>query len=718
MIYLKYLIFIAILYFSILFGTFLVVFEPLKNSILETQHKLNIQYIKNFEAKVKIALLNNRNADIHQDILNLKDTYILSNLTMKYIHYYITIDSILEHSNNIKTKDWILDDISMDVKFGELKKITDVIYEVIPDEDYNFEEPIEIKFQALNNINMQNSISTINLKLPQVDFDNYLTTNNTYIQQLKDYLHLDIQSKTTILFINKTDEYVQINYNINNKLVIKKLYTLLKDIFIIYTILFFLIIILTIIFNVFMVYNNIIVYLKKLEDYTLDVLNNKFYKFDSKLIKQKNIANITQSIGKISKKMASIVNELNVNKNILELQVSTDTLTKLPNTKIFEQDMKALFLTDIKSYVSMIKLEILKDFAKNNSQIRTDQLIVDFVNILKDVMLEFNNKHSQIYRFYGAQFIIISKFTSYDLMEKILIKIEERTLEIIHKYKFNTKIYHSVAIAFDHYSTTDKIVNILEHTFNSTKNNTKSYIIEDSKEIDAVDKQLETVVANIIKNDAFSISYKFNTYLFDEPDTLIMQEVAANLLHSDGTPIPIGTFISVAEHNNLATQFDKQMIIKVFKYIKKYNITHDLAVNISISSINDDNFMTWLESEILYTYKGLIDKIVFSVTTFAVTNNYDSFVKFSTEIRKFKGRVLLKRFSYNDLTLEQLEQLDLDFIRVHKDYTTNINDQRTIILKNIINFTTIHDIFVLGDLVNNKADYDILKGLKFYATSK
>jgi len=244
------------------------------------------------------------------------------------------------------------------------------------------------------------------------------------------------------------------------------------------------------------------------------------------------------------------------------------------------------------------------------------------------------------------------------------------------------------------------------------------YYIEESQKQDENALKLEKIVTSIIENDAFALSYKFDTFLFSDPTVLTMQEVSPNLLNTDGNPIPIATFISVAEHLRLAIQFDKQLIIKTLKYIKQYKIEHDLAINISISSLNDSSFNTWLESQLLFYDKETIERVVFSVTTFAVKNNYEKFAKFISDVKKFNGRILLKRFSYNDLTLAQLEHLDLDFIRVHKDYTTNIDTDRGVLLKNIVSFSEIHDIHLLGDMVTLEKDYELLKKLNFYATCR
>lgn len=720
MIYLKYLLFTIITYLTLLGVLFNLYFNTTKNQILENNNKNIELLIQNFETQIYLPLLNNQHNQINYLFSTLQQTNKFENIKIKYLDYYISRDSILLHSDNIKTKDWVLSDISIDAKYGELEKINDTIYKFIKDEDFEMPEDIEIKFQALNDSNMQNSISRINFDLPLFEKNNKVQTKDYVKEKLIEFLHLNNMKINSKLLIDNEIEFATISYVVNQENVYNTLTKSLHHIFLIFNIIFFSLFFIQILFNLYLIRTTFIKHLKELELYTADIIINKFYRFDGKKLKQKHMVNIAKHLAKISKKMASIINELNVNKDMLELQISTDTLTKLPNTKIFEQDMKTLFLSDIPAYLISLKIECLKEYAKNNSQIHTDNLIIEFVSAFQNAITTIDSKNINSYRFYGSEFILIAKHFNYEKTNQLLELIVQNISELNQKLNISDKIVHTVAIPFDHYSTTDELITQASELYKKTikESSTNSFYTLDSKQINEKDAKLEKVVLSIINNNAFSVSYRFDSYLFNEPDILVMQEASANLLDTEGKTVPIGTFISVAEHNNVATQFDKQLIIKVFKYIKQKKITHDIAINISISALEDPTFITWLESQILYDYKSILNNVVFSVTTFAVKNNFEVFKKFTKEIHKFKGRILLKRFSYNDLTLEELESLDLDFIRVHKDYTTNINQERIMVLKNIINFTVIHDIKVFGDIVSTQEDYEILKSLKFYATSK
>lgn len=723
MIYLKYIAFIITLYVGILVAIIVPSFEKLKINLVEKHKTQNNLLIDNFMTKIETVLLDNKYTQIKQYMDTFVASNIVDSLSINYTNYFVTVNYLLSSSNNIKTKDWVLNDVTMDYKFGKIVKLTDTIYKFEPKEDYDFTKPIEIKFQALNDTQMENSISKINFSLPKVTIQK-VKIEKSYLETKFEEL-LGIQDGIIVkkFYADDKNDYAILKCSTNNTQLKAETKNALIELWKFYTLCFGLILFFGILFHFYIQKFTFVKKIKAIDIYLNDVLNNNFYKFKGlEKIKQKEILSLVKNILQLTKNLSILNNELTHNRNLIELKISSDTLTKLPNKKIFEIDMKGLFIDSKDSYVTKIKLEILKTFAHENSSDLIDSLIVDFVDMINQALKLNNQKNSKLYRLYGSEFILITKYTSYKNMDSLLEVIFSNSDFLIQKYNLNSKLSFGVSVAFDKYGTIEQTLNTLENLYNTSisdsKLNQKYYFVENSQQQDEQAIRLEKIVTSIINNDAFSLSYKFNTYEFNDPEKLVMQEVSPNLFDTSGVPIPIATFISVAEHLHLAIQFDKQLIVKTLKYIKQNQIQHDLAINISISSLNDISFNTWLESQLLFYDHETVSKVVFSVTTFAVKNNYEKFAIFIKDIKKFSGRILLKRFSYNDLTLAELENLELDFIRVHKDYTTNIDTDRGVLLKNIVSFCEIHDINLLGDSVTLDSDYELLKKLNFYATSR
>ncbi|MDX9742887.1 MAG: EAL domain-containing protein [Arcobacteraceae bacterium] len=717
--YLKYFLAIVFLYIVIFISLIIPSFNHIKETLTEKHLKENNLIVDNFMIKIEPVLLDHDYKKIKEYMENFVASTIVDSLDIKYTNYYITVNNLLQNSNNIKTKNWVLNDVTIDIKYGQIEKLEDIAYKFIPDDEHRFGSDIEIKFQASNETQMENSISSINFSLPKVTIKPNEIEKNFFDTELEKLINIEKKSIKKKFFIDNTHDYAILSCVTNNAQLKTDIENSLILIWQYYSLVFLSILLVAFGSHIYLQRTTFIKTLKEIDSYLQDISNNNFHKFKgTQPIKQKDILSIINNIVGLTKTISALKNELTNNRNTIESKISSDSLTKLPNRKIFELDMKTLFISDTKSYITKLKLEVLKSFSKENKVEKIDELILDFVAMMEETIQSTSSQTIKLYRLYGSEFVMINEHTDYNKMREFFNLITHNQQTLTTKYNLQEKLFYAVSIPFDRYGTIDKTLNDMEQLYTRTIEYNDLYYIEESQKQDENALKLEKIVTSIIENDAFALSYKFDTFLFSDPTILTMQEVSPNLLNTDGNPIPIATFISVAEHLRLAIQFDKQLIIKTLKYIKQYKIEHDLAINISISSLNDPSFNTWLESQLLFYDKETIERVVFSVTTFAVKNNYEKFAKFISDVKKFNGRILLKRFSYNDLTLAQLEHLDLDFIRVHKDYTTNIDSDRGVLLKNIVSFSEIHDIHLLGDMVTLEKDYELLKKLNFYATCR
>jgi EAL domain-containing protein (putative c-di-GMP-specific phosphodiesterase class I) len=81
--------------------------------------------------------------------------------------------------------------------------------------------------------------------------------------------------------------------------------------------------------------------------------------------------------------------------------------------------------------------------------------------------------------------------------------------------------------------------------------------------------------------------------------------------------------------------------------------------------------------------------------------------------------MILKRFSSNDFTIEQLEEFALDYLRINKDYTTGISKDRDKkhFLRTVVNFGQSNDIIVIGDSIKDEKDIQICTNIGLDAVS-
>jgi EAL domain-containing protein (putative c-di-GMP-specific phosphodiesterase class I) len=247
----------------------------------------------------------------------------------------------------------------------------------------------------------------------------------------------------------------------------------------------------------------------------------------------------------------------------------------------------------------------------------------------------------------------------------------------------------------------------------------KLFAISSNAQLIEKTKEYEKSVKDIIEREDFTLKFIFDTYEMDS-ENIIMQDASPIILDSNTFEMfPIGVFISVAEKLKISSEFDKLLIQKVLDYVSYEKIDHKIVINLSIQSLTNRKFLSWLEGQLLYN-KVVKDKLIFSITSYNAKEHLEKFKNLVEIIHKFESKVMLKRFSLEDFDLDELDNLDIDYIRLNRDYCNNIDEDRSKkhAIKKVILYGEMNDIYVLGDSVKSDEDYKTMSRLGLYATSK
>ena len=84
------------------------------------------------------------------------------------------------------------------------------------------------------------------------------------------------------------------------------------------------------------------------------------------------------------------------------------------------------------------------------------------------------------------------------------------------------------------------------------------------------------------------------------------------------------------------------------------------------------------------------------------------------------SKFLIKRYKLDEYPLSELKGLDIDYIRMAKEYTDNFSNDtnKKHKVKSILIFAELNNIEVIADMVALDEDFDLLERLGTYAISK
>lgn len=709
---------ILVIFLSIFLFSSYVFFQTHKKKLVNdfiNSYELNVEYLN---AKLDLNVISNNKNFVLTEMKRRLNTGTFKSLTLDYNRFIFNKDSLLNNTTESINKSWSIAEIIVDARYGLINSIPNTnIYEFIPSDSFDITKPISIRYQVYKKEELKSIIAKIDFSNIQLNHK----SNKNITTQIDSIINLNIKD---ITYDIKKDGLViaTIVYKVDTINLRKELESLLINLILLTSILFIPVIFLTVFYHRY-IFNN---YVRKpviyLNEYLDNILENKFTLLDKNNLEgTKEIKELTKKVTKVSSKIASLKNELNINKESLELKASTDSLTGLPNKNIFDFDIKTMFVSLIKGYVFILKIDGLSKFSENHDSGYINSFIESYVNIVKNIIFKYSKIDIKLYRFYGSQFAIIAKNINIEKAKKMCEEIIEELLDRMPDiYDIPKDLVQIGGSSFDLYGSLDTILSSANHAYDiSTKQGVNSYYIVGEKDIEKNYSLLDNTVVEVIEKADFDIFFILDSFSFDDPDKLVMSEVLPQLFDHNNKKISIGSFVSVAQKLNIVDSFDKLVIEKTIDCIKKNNFMHEISINLSISSIENPSFIKWLENT-LNKNQTVLNKLVFSITSYTAYLHKSAFVNFVHDIHSIGAKVLLKRYKTDEYPLTSLDSLELDYIRINKDYTANFSKDiaKKHKVKNIIIYAELNNIKVITDSVKIDSDYDLLERLGIYATSR
>ena len=710
---------ILLMFVAVLFLLFWSIFFDFKENAFinaKTNYELNIdKYTNKFKDSTLLfdkTLLN----EYRKDALS---TSFISNIKIKYNKILLSKESLIYQTNNFSHSSWNLADVTTDAKFGEIQKIEGTsFFEFIPSASFNPNEKLIIKYQLFRNNEIINFLVSLDLNLLNnediVNKEEDLFSIYKYFYNIK--LDESITKELKIADIN----YASVEYTINDYYLKKEIYEYFNKLLFLAFLLFIPITIIVVFYSKYIEKKYVIEPIQYLDKIVTNIIEHKFMNINDKIINQNSeYKNLVTNISKLSNKIASMANELNINKESMERNLLTDSLTGLYDKKMFDIDMKSMFVSSAEGYIFLLKIAKLGQIENVNGSVKTDDFILSYVNVINNIIFQHKDNKITFYRIHGPEFIILVKGLEYNDADTFSNSIINGLNEEIYKnYKLPENIFHIGGTKIDKYGTIDSILDSVNSAYlDAVSSGVNSYKIVEENLIHNEIEKTEEKVKYIINNNFFNISFAYDSYSFD--DELLLRELKPILRDENGNEIAIGSFMSISEKLHLNTTFDKQVIVKALEYIRKNKINYKIAINLSIKTIIDKEFMKFLY-DLVHEDKNVVNNILFSITSYTASANKGDFVKFVKQASELKFEILLKRFKTKEYSLDDLSEAKINYIKIDKDLTQNIHNDlvKKHRIKNIVVYAEVNDIKLIVENVESDQDYKFLSKLDLYAVNR
>lgn len=413
----------------------------------------------------------------------------------------------------------------------------------------------------------------------------------------------------------------------------------------------------------------------------------------------------------------------------LERVRSTDKLTgALAYDKFYAEAVKKLSYTD-RNYA--ILYFGIRDFARINDEFGFeigDMVIKLLASRFQDVLSE----HELICRIKGDDFIVMVEDKNlYHLKERTYLMC--RTTEIFLRTIYPTMNMYCICGMYEIMKDDFSISAILDKANKARKKAyqmfsgdhtffiyTKEYERQEMEEL-----QLERDIIEALKTGQFQVYIQPKVSL--ESKKIGGGEALVRWVKPDGTMVPPGRFIPLAEKNGMVIEIDHEVYNVLFRQMRQWldegKEIPVISLNVSRLHLLDDEFPTFFES-LVDSYGIPHNLIEVEITESVFFDKVDRMISMISRIRDMGFSISMDDFGTGYSTLNIMSNLPLDIIKIDGKFFMNtpLDDRNKTIISAIVNLTKSLDFSIVCEgietleqvkyITNENCDY--AQGYYFY----
>lgn len=190
-------------------------------------------------------------------------------------------------------------------------------------------------------------------------------------------------------------------------------------------------------------------------------------------------------------------------------------------------------------------------------------------------------------------------------------------------------------------------------------------------------------------------------------------EVVGRIESEGGELIAAAQFMPMAIRHDLAAAIDMKLIGKTLATLRNdKTLEADVAINLSVRSINDSAFSGWLMST-LDAAPELARRLIFEVAEFGVTQDLHAVSDFVARLRRTGARFAVDNFGLHRLAFDYLQNLKPDYIKLNIALIGDLAARREnqFFISSIVKITQSLDVMAIANGIESEALLPLLREL-------
>ena len=438
----------------------------------------------------------------------------------------------------------------------------------------------------------------------------------------------------------------------------------------------------------------------------------------------------SQSIIAVKDKDDNIINYIGISHDITETKENEkhikqlayyDFLTKLPNRKLFQQEVesyiKASHYNDKKFAILFLDLDNFKWVNDSLGHQFGDKILIHVSNLINDIVSD----DAVLARLGGDEFIILTPYQTPLNVSRLASQIIESVRYPIMLDNNEINVGWSIGISLfpENGTTYDSLLQNADTAMYKAKDkgkNTFKYFNTEMNEAAKKRLEIDTRLRNTVDNKGFSLAYQ-PKYSCTKNETVGFEALIRWEDSKLGFISP-DEFIPLAEHSGYIYDIGLWVIEKA---LEDLNTIHSefkdkeftMAINISAKQLENKHFLEDLK-ELLHKYQTTTKLIEFEITETAVMQNIEKVIVILEEIKKLGIKISIDDFGTGYSSMAYLKKMPLDALKIDREFISDIhqdNEDKAIVEAIIILAKTLK-LETIAEGVEILEHFEILKDLK------
>ena len=199
--------------------------------------------------------------------------------------------------------------------------------------------------------------------------------------------------------------------------------------------------------------------------------------------------------------------------------------------------------------------------------------------------------------------------------------------------------------------------------------------------------------------------------IYSADNELVAYETYARL-PSGSELISAGVFIPMAERFGLVADFDRSVLTTLAGQLDELPDSLYFCVNLSLASIQDENFKTWLE-QFLKDNRSLSQRLVVELSEYAMQVNEQHVRDFSELLLKYEASLAIDHFGLESSAFGYLGSLPLHHIKIHHSFVHNLdtNQDNHFYVQSLVQVARSRNLQLMAEGIERQEEWDALMEL-------